>query len=119
MTPDDLATARRERARRMPLLIALLFVLGVASWGLARAQPPCAPVGCTYVPLIRAYVQPTATPVPVTLLTNGDFEQGATFWQPQAAANTVIITDPPAPVTPHGGTHVARLTATRLNDAGA
>jgi len=114
--------------QRVFTVIAALFVMSVAAGGMAQASTACP--GCTYVPLIRAdggppfntplatitpfptrTPSPTATPVPVTLLTNGDFEQGAVFWQPQAAANAAIITNPPSPVAPHSGTHVARLYA--------
>lgn len=62
---------------------------------------------------------PTVTPVSVTLFTNGDFEQGAVYWQPQTNANNTIITNPPSPVVPRSGTRVARLTATQLSTEAA
>lgn len=100
---------------RAPLLIAALFVLSIGAWGLARASTPLLPRA--YAPSIRADGGPTVTPapsptpteIPVTLLTNGDFEQGAVFWQPQQFADVLIITDPPAPVTPRSGTHLLQL----------
>lgn len=111
---------------RAPLLITICFVFGLASWGLARAatQPR------VYIPLIRAdggptitptqpvpatptvTRTPTITPVPVTLLPNGDFEQGAALWEPQVAATTVITTN--APIPAHSGTYVARLVASEF-----
>jgi hypothetical protein len=62
---------------------------------------------------------PTPTHVPVTLLANGDFEQGAVLWTPQPSANTSIITNPPAPVTPRSGTHVAQFAALQPGTGGA
>lgn len=110
-------------ARCAPLLIATLFVLSVVAWGVVRAAPDCTAQQCVYAPMIRAggaevvtptsMITPTATQVPVTLFTNGDFEQGAVYWQPQASANNIIITNPPVPVVPHSGIHVAQLTATQ------
>jgi hypothetical protein len=114
--------------RGITTLCVVIGVLAIVVY-VAAAAPDCAVRRCVYVPLIAAVGPtvtptplptdtpvpptrtPTATPNPVTLFTNGDFEQGAVFWQPQANADAIITTSPGAPVIPHSGTHVARLTA--------
>lgn len=54
---------------------------------------------------------PTATHVPVTLLPNGGFEQGATVWQPTSGLDELIIQNPPAPIVPHSGSWLAQTPA--------
>src|SRR5262245_52444799 len=74
----------------------------------ALAAPSCTGNRCQYLPLITNTIAPiTLLPNGDFLLPNGDFEQGEVIWQP----STPIITNPPAPVTPHSGTHVAQLVA--------
>ena len=60
---------------------------------------------------------PTQTPIPVTLLPNGDFEQGAAVWEPQVNAEALITNDPPAPVTARSGAYVAGLPASQSDPA--
>lgn len=50
--------------RHTPVLIVVLFVVSVAAWGLARAEPNCSAMPCTYIALIRAEIQPTPTTPP-------------------------------------------------------
>lgn len=121
--------------RGITTLCVVVGVLIVVVYA-AMAAPNCAIQRCVYVPLVAAIgptvtstfvptvtstntpiptSTPTLTPIPVTLLTNGDFEQGAVYWQPQANANAAIINNPPAPVVARSGTHIARLTASQTS----
>lgn len=46
--------------RRIPIVIAVLFILGIGAWSVAQAQFEC--INCVYVPLIRAEIHPTEIP---------------------------------------------------------
>lgn len=95
--------------------LAVLVTLGILAAAQAQApqrvnlplvvRPPGASVP-TQTATATASPTATQTPVPVTLWANGDFEQGDTGW----LNGHLITTTVSLPVTPHSGTHVARLT---------
>lgn len=110
-------------------IASLIIVGLIAGLGLARGASPAAPAQITptsasYLPLVRRdgaapattptttiqpsriptatrtpTATPTRTPVPVTLLGNGDFEQGALHWIDSGSITSTL------PVMAHSGTH--------------